>query len=82
MIIGVTIEIKNHKGKLPCDFVHLKRVVNTYYNSPHGTLDNNNHNLLENNMDTDSEKTERFLGNSDTDLDYNIVLDNILSHRI
>ena len=75
----VTLTVKDYKAKLPCDFIHMKRIVNADYNSPHGMYDNKNTNLLENNYDTDDEKKERFIGNSRSDFDYNIVLDNILT---
>lgn len=76
----VNLTVANYKSKLPCDFIHLKRIVNTASNSPYGALDNRNNHLLENNIDTADQKSERFLGNSDTDFDYNIVLDNIITN--
>ena len=76
----IDITIKNYKGKLPCDFIHLKRIVNAEYNPPAGLFDNRNNNLLDNNVDTDSEKATRLLGSSTTDFDYNIVLDNIITN--
>ena len=78
----IDIEIKNYKGKLPCDFVHLKRIVNTATNYPVGALDNYNANLLSNNVDTDEESSARLLANSDSDFDYNIVLPPAASHMM
>ena len=75
----ITIPIENYKGKLPCDFIHLKRILNMSTNQPVGEPDISNHNLLGNNVDTLDEQSERILGNSGTDYDYNIVLDNILT---
>jgi hypothetical protein len=75
----VDLVIKDYKSKLPCDFIHLKRIVNADYNSPQGILDNRNNNLLSNNMDSTTERGERYMGNSDSDFDYNIVLDNIIT---
>jgi len=75
----VDLVIKDYKAKLPCDFIHLKRIVNADYNSPQGIYDNRNNNLLGNNTDSTTQRGERLLGNSDTDFDYNIVLDNIIS---
>jgi hypothetical protein len=75
----VDLTIKNYQAKLPCDFIHLKRIVNADYNSPQGVYDNRNNNLLSNNTDSTTKKGARLLGNSDTDFDYNIVLDNIIS---
>jgi len=76
----IDLVVANYKSKLPCDFVHLKRIVNADYNAPQGTFDNMNRNLLVNNVDTDDEKTTRLQGNSNTDFDYNIVLDNIITN--
>lgn len=76
----IDLVIANYKSKLPCDFIHLKRIVNADYNSPQGTFDNRNKNLLVNNVDTDAEQETRLLGNSNTDFDYNIVLDNIITN--
>lgn len=73
----VNLTVSDYKAKLPCDFIHLKRIVNAEQNQPGGTFDSVNHNLLGNNMDTDDEKISRVQGNSNTDFDYNIVLDNI-----
>jgi len=78
----VDLVVADYKSKLPCDFVHLKRIVNADYNTPQGTFDNMNRNLLDNNVDTDEERADRFSGNSDTDFDYNIVLDNIITNYI
>lgn len=75
----VDLTVSNYKAKLPCDFIHLKRILNAEYHAPHGVYDNRNNNLLENNVDTDQERESRFHGNSLTDFDYNIVLDNILT---
>lgn len=76
----ITLTVKDYKSKLPCDFVHLKRIVNAEYNAPVGALDNFNNSLLTNNVDTDDEQANRLLGSSDTDFDYNIVLDNIITN--
>jgi hypothetical protein len=73
----VTLSVKNYKAKLPCDFIHLKRILNAEYNKPYGIRDNRNNHLLGNNTDTPDEKKTRYQGNSQTDFDYNIVLDNI-----
>jgi len=76
----VDLTVANYQSKLPCDFIHLKRIVNADYNSPQGILDNRNNNLLVNNIDGPEAKATRLSGNSDTDFDYNIVLDNIITN--
>lgn len=76
----VTLTVKDYKSKLPCDFIHLKRIVNADYNQPTGVADNFNNSLLTNNFDTDEEKETRLLGTSDTNFDYNVVLDNIITN--
>ena len=75
----VTLTISDFKAKLPCDFVHLKRLLNADYNQPAGVADSNNHNLLTNNIDTIDQTEARLSGNSTSDFDYNIVLDNIIT---
>lgn len=76
----VTLNVADFKAKLPCDFIHLKRILNAGYNQPTGVLDHNNDHLLINNIDTDDERESRLEGTSDTDFDYNIVLDNIITN--
>lgn len=76
----ITLTVTNYQAKLPCDFIHLKRIVNADYNSPFGAPDNMNRHLLNNNVDTSDQKDERYIGNSQTDFDYNIVLDNIITN--
>jgi len=73
----VELTVADYKAKLPCDFLHLKRMLNMSTNSPTGALDNRNNNLLGNSFDNPDQQAERILGNSVTDYDYNIVLDNI-----
>lgn len=75
----VTLTVKDFKAKLPCDFVHLKRLLNADYNQPRGIQDNNNLSLLGNNIDTLEETETRLQGSSISDFDYNIVLDNIIT---
>lgn len=74
----VTLEVENYKSKLPCDFIHLKRMLNmsTY---PRGEHDFGNPNLIDNEVDTDEEQAARLLLNSNTSQDFNIILDNIIT---
>ena len=74
----VTLKVENYKSKLPCDFIHLKRMLNMSA-SPTGQRDNGNSNLIDNEVDTDEEQAARLLANSNTDHDFNIILDNIIT---
>lgn len=75
----VTIKIENNKGKLPCDFIHMKKILNADFNQPQGIADFPNSDLLVNNIDTADEQENRLEGSAITNFDYNIVLDNIIT---
>lgn len=74
----ITLTIEDYKSKLPADFIYMKRILNSDYNTPYGISDNRNENLLTNPTDGLTDTANRLLGNAITDFDYNIVLDNII----
>lgn len=74
----VTLKVENYKAKLPCDFIHMKRMLDmTTY--PKGERNLDNHHLIDNEVDTNEEQVARLLANSNTDHDFNIILDNIIT---
>lgn len=72
----VDLTIDNHRAKLPCDFLHLKKVLNYGEGL---VADNRNNDLIPVLTDTETEEDTRLYENAESDFDYNIIMDNIIT---